>query len=887
MTNLNACLMLLRSWSRPIVLMVAAAALLALLSVGSSTPTAFATGFTVDTTSDASLSACTVAPADCSLRGAIDDANGNPGADSITFDPSVFPGTITLGSALPALTAGSDTINGAGVGVTVDGVSQAFDCFTLSSDGNAIKGLQIRGCANGVNVTNTTSGNVIGGTTGTTPGACTGDCNVISGNGGTGITLSGAGQTVQGNFIGLDAGGAPLGNGFGIGAIGSNTSSIVGNVISSNGTSGISMLGGAVFSDQVLGNLIGTDPTGLVSRGNGLNGVLISGGHDNTVGSVASPNTIAFNTRAGVCINGNSTVVGNAIRANSIHDNGGLGIDLTASGSCSSAVITPNDANDADTGANALQNFPVLIDAYSGFSAPGLTILDGTLNSTANTSFTIDLFASSSCDASGNGEGQTYIGSVSPVTTDGSGNAPFEATLLPFTAGQAITATATRISAPLDTSEFSACMTATPGVVNGYWASVFSETYPNPQVNAGDCEGLVLGPPTGLGSAGPTWDCESNHVSVATGGTYSASMTSQTAIAGHIDWTGPNFPFTTTFSGTMSPDGRSSTGTWAESGASGTYSAALQESTSSSPGQMVTGAGNSSLTFGGPSSGGDTSIITAPTSGGTLPPQYSLVGSQYYHVITDVTGGGPFTFCAQYTGTSATNDVVNGTLETLLEIGHLLSNGTWEFPGRAAGSDPVTNTVCVQTSSLSEFALTGSSLDADADGLSDGSDNCPTVANANQMNSDADTLGNACDNCITVANQNQMNQDGDEYGDACEQPNCVTVINHWVVPSGDADCDGWTDVRETFSGTVTNQKCMATSDPNDEAGTDAWPVDYNDDQLSNGQDILKYNPKFGTFAPGGPAPNQYSVRYDLNGDGLINGQDILKHNAYFGKLCSP
>jgi hypothetical protein len=108
----------------------------------------------------------------------------------------------------------------------------------------------------------------------------------------------------------------------------------------------------------------------------------------------------------------------------------------------------------------------------------------------------------------------------------------------------------------------------------------------------------------------------------------------------------------------------------------------------------------------------------------------------------------------------------------------------------------------------------------------------------------------------------------------------------WVTPVGDLDCDGWTDTRENFSGTLANQLCMATINPNDEAGADAWPVDYNDDQLSNGQDILKYNPKFGTVAPGGPAANQYSVRFDLNGDSLINGQDILKHNPYFGKYCT-
>jgi hypothetical protein len=80
---------------------------------------------------------------------------------------------------------------------------------------------------------------------------------------------------------------------------------------------------------------------------------------------------------------------------------------------------------------------------------------------------------------------------------------------------------------------------------------------------------------------------------------------------------------------------------------------------------------------------------------------------------------------------------------------------------------------------------------------------------------------------------------------------------------------------------------MTTPGTSDEPDPDAWPVDFNDDQLSNGQDILKFNPRFGTVAPGGPGSHQYSVRFDLNGDGIINGQDILRFNSYFGKFCSP
>ena len=133
-----------------------------------------------------------------------------------------------------------------------------------------------------------------------------------------------------------------------------------------------------------------------------------------------------------------------------------MGIDLGNNG------VTPNDAGDADTGANHLQNFPVLTSATTGGSQ--LTV-QGTLNSTANTSFRIEVFASSTADGSGYGEGQRYLGSFN-VTTDGSGNVSFYSSvlLLSVAAGEKISATATNLTTN-DTSEFAQCITAAaPGI---------------------------------------------------------------------------------------------------------------------------------------------------------------------------------------------------------------------------------------------------------------------------------------------------------------------------------------------------------------------------------------------------------------------------------------
>ena len=65
--------------------------------------------------------------------------------------------------------------------------------------------------------------------------------------------------------------------------------------------------------------------------------------------------------------------------------------------------------------------------------------------------------SSPTCDASGNGEGQTFLGAVT-VNTDGNGDAAWNLAGLPQVAvGSVITATAT--SPTNNTSEFSACRT--------------------------------------------------------------------------------------------------------------------------------------------------------------------------------------------------------------------------------------------------------------------------------------------------------------------------------------------------------------------------------------------------------------------------------------------
>ena len=79
--------------------------------------------------------------------------------------------------------------------------------------------------------------------------------------------------------------------------------------------------------------------------------------------------------------------------------------------------------------------------------------MQGTLNSIANTTFTVQYFANAACDPSGNGEGQTFLSEVT-VTTGSDGNV----TLPLLTAPQGTLVTATATSPTNDTSEFSNCV---------------------------------------------------------------------------------------------------------------------------------------------------------------------------------------------------------------------------------------------------------------------------------------------------------------------------------------------------------------------------------------------------------------------------------------------
>src|SRR5205807_1681944 len=201
-----------------------------------------------------------------------------------------------------------------------------------------------------------------------------------------------------------------------------------------------------VVNTVVQGNFIGTAADGATPLGNTNNGLTLGNAANNTIGGnvAGASNVIAFNGRDGVAAEAG---IGNSILSNSIFSNTLLGIDLGDDG------VTPNDAGDGDVGANNLQNFPVLTSVDSSF---GSTVIQGSLNSTPNSTFTVQFFSNTTCNASGFGEGQQLIGAT-VVTTDAKGDANISFT----TAGTfAPPVTATATDALGNTSEFSACAIA-------------------------------------------------------------------------------------------------------------------------------------------------------------------------------------------------------------------------------------------------------------------------------------------------------------------------------------------------------------------------------------------------------------------------------------------
>ncbi|TAL20438.1 MAG: hypothetical protein EPO01_13305, partial [Aquabacterium sp.] len=219
------------------------------------------------------------------------------------------------------------------------------------------------------------------------------------------------------------------------------------NVIAGNTSHGIHVTGSGTITIQ--GNYIGVGANGSTVIANGGAGVYIAASNVTVGGKNAGEgNVIQGNTGAGIAVaSGN----GNFFYRNSIYNNGGLGIDLENDG------VTLNDYNDGDGGANYRNNYPVISSVVTSGTT---TFITGSIEwSNQSQPIYIEFYASPGKDASGYGEGRTYLGAVQ-VTTNADGDATFSLTVTGASVGDWITAVANVEGGPTGASEFAQAVQA-------------------------------------------------------------------------------------------------------------------------------------------------------------------------------------------------------------------------------------------------------------------------------------------------------------------------------------------------------------------------------------------------------------------------------------------
>ena len=183
--------------------------------------------------------------------------------------------------------------------------------------------------------------------------------------------------------------------------------------------------------------------------------------------------------------------------------------------------------------------------------------------------------------------------------------------------------------------------------------------------------------------------------------------------------------------------------------------------------------------------------------------------------------------------------------------------------GNAGGSDAF-------VAKLSPAASAPPPPDADGDGVPDATDNCPAVANPDQLDSNGDNIGDACqdqdgdgvldlaDNCPAVLNPLQADFNGNGIGDVCDDSDLDGVLDNVdacpLDSENDIDGDG---------------RC---------ANVDNCPTITNPDQLdSDGNGVGNAcDPAYAGGAPKNTCTTNCTT--DSDGDGLADNIDPYPTN---------
>jgi parallel beta-helix repeat protein len=328
----------------------------------------------------------------------------------------------------------------------------------IGATNNSVRGNRVGMTASGLVAANQAGVRVVGAATGNVIGGVVADRNWIGGNTLYGISFAEAGtnnNTALNNYIGVD----PIGTSAkpnGIGVLiesGARNNTVSTNLISGNSGDGVLIQGTGSDDNRVQANRIGLAASGTAVLANGGDGVRITANASNAlIGTVpVQANLIRGNLGTGVRVESGN---GNDISFNNIFGNGGLGIDIGPLG------ISANDALDADSGGNDILNFPTLSNVVQNGAMASMTV---TQNGLPSKQHGVQVYASSACDGSGSGEGETHLDGLT-FTTNAAGSVSMNVIIplpssAPVVAFSATANAATASGGGENTSEFSPCAT--------------------------------------------------------------------------------------------------------------------------------------------------------------------------------------------------------------------------------------------------------------------------------------------------------------------------------------------------------------------------------------------------------------------------------------------
>jgi len=349
-------------------------------------------------------------------------------------------------------------------------------------------------------------------------------------------------------------------------------------------------------------------------------------------------------------------------------------------------------------------------------------------------------------------------------------------------------------------------------------------------------------------------------------------------------------------------------------------------------------------------SGAQGSVVMAGTSSTNIPAfSYSL-----YYLDKAAPGGGAETQCTgdtQSYGASGayitaavpcTDPAISGC------VNYLNSNSTlyYEAPGETTSAAQALDAHAVQPLTYAVAPWFDPALDNDGDGITNGSDNCPTTVNASQDNADrnfvdipnnfafddttranSDTVGDACDidddndglpdnaetslgpghtshaQCTAAtADTNPLKEDtdGDRFLDGAECAlgfDPANAASHpALAPTGDTDHDGLPDAFELGIGTNPNVGDTDGDGLNDGLeyrfyNTNPLVQNTDGDVCSDAKEVatVDNNNVVGAsdlaLVAGGFGPStgpKYSVDFDANKDGTIGASDLALVASKFG-----